>query len=35
MWSLLAVQRMRPDADPEVIAALTSALEDARTGAGR
>ncbi|MEU8384487.1 alpha/beta hydrolase [Streptosporangium sp. NPDC048865] len=33
VWSLLAVQRMRPDADPRVTAALTAALETARTGA--
>lgn len=35
VWSLLAVQEMRPDADPRVTAALATALEAARAGAGR
>ncbi|GAA2986050.1 alpha/beta hydrolase [Streptosporangium longisporum] len=35
VWSLLAVQEMRPDADPRVTAALTGALQAARAGAGR
>ncbi|MET8981429.1 alpha/beta hydrolase [Streptomyces sp. NPDC004539] len=35
-WSLLAVQRMRPDADPATTEALTAAVEAARTaGADR
>ncbi|RGA03958.1 alpha/beta hydrolase [Microbispora triticiradicis] len=33
VWSLLAVQRMRPGADPEVTASLAAALEAARAGA--
>ncbi|MEV4528271.1 alpha/beta hydrolase [Streptosporangium sp. NPDC049304] len=34
-WSLLAIQEMRPDADPRVTAALGAALEAARVGTGR
>ncbi|MFF5248705.1 alpha/beta fold hydrolase [Streptosporangium sp. NPDC000095] len=34
-WSLLAIQEMRPDADPRVTAALGAALEAAREGTGR
>jgi len=29
-WSLLAVQRMRPDAPPQVVEALTAAVAQAR-----
>ncbi|MEO3810448.1 alpha/beta hydrolase [Sphaerisporangium sp. B11E5] len=35
VWSLLAVQRMRPDADPAALEALNGALEAARAGAVR
>jgi len=31
-WSLLAVQKMRPDAPPQAVAALTAAVEQARGG---
>ncbi|MFE9428512.1 alpha/beta fold hydrolase [Kitasatospora sp. NPDC006697] len=33
VWSLLAVQRMRPDADPRTVAALTAALDGLRAAA--